>query len=97
MDYLSEPTPRIRHTAVWTGSEMIIWGGQGHFPLNDGKSYDPTSNVWTPVTTAPRAPAGRAIHSAVWTGTEMIIFGGSCFNDTWSCTPPKLLYLYLRP
>jgi len=23
------PDARADHTAVWTGSEMIIWGGQG--------------------------------------------------------------------
>ena len=25
--YTSAPTPRCQHTAVWTGSEMIVWGG----------------------------------------------------------------------
>jgi hypothetical protein len=24
---LSAPDPRGHHTAVWTGSEMIVWGG----------------------------------------------------------------------
>lgn len=94
------------HTAVWTGREMIVWGGDcaDSYPptCNNGGSYDPSRNIWTPVTTTPRAPAARKYHTALWTGSEMIIFGGSdwgglCFNDTWSCTPPKLLYLYQKP
>ena len=39
--------------------------------------------------------------TAVWTGSEMILYGGgnlsSSFNDTWSYTPGKAMYLYLRP
>lgn len=101
-DYAIAPSGRVGHTAVWTGREMIIWGGdKGSSYANDGGSYDPTSNIWTPMTTTPRAPAGRANHTAVWTGSEMIVFGGfsdaGCVGDTWSCAPPKLLYLYLKP
>jgi len=35
------PTRRMSHTAVWTGSEMIVWGGQGasHPVLNTGGRY----------------------------------------------------------
>jgi len=29
------PTPRYDHTAVWTGNEMIVWGGEDH-NLNTG-------------------------------------------------------------
>jgi hypothetical protein len=46
------------------------------------------------------APAARANHTAVWTGSEMIVWGGSgssYFNDTWSYTPGKVMFLYQRP
>jgi len=35
------PLARYGHTAVWTGSEMIVWGGQGasHPVLNTGGRY----------------------------------------------------------
>jgi Fibronectin type III domain len=34
------PDPRIGHTAVWTGSQMIVWGGQGNIGLfNTGGRY----------------------------------------------------------
>ena len=39
--------PRYYHTAIWTGSEMIIWGGYGGSYLNDGGRYNPVANSWT--------------------------------------------------
>jgi hypothetical protein len=33
------PDNRERHTAVWTGSEMIIWGGDNGGFLNTGGRY----------------------------------------------------------
>lgn len=73
------PAPRSNHSAVWTGSEMIIWGGQRDFSnLNTGARYNPQSNSWTSISTL-NAPAARSEHSAVWTGREMIVWGGG--ND----------------
>ncbi len=71
------PDARYEHTAVWTGAEMIVWGGLtsvGNFPEGGGR-YDPATDSWTTVSPV-GAPGVRAEHSAVWTGTEMIVFGG---------------------
>ncbi len=71
------PSPRSGHTAVWTGSEMIIWGGIGLLgPLNTGARYDPATDTWRPISTT-SAPSPRSGHTAVWTGSEMIIWGGA--------------------
>ncbi len=81
------PSGREDFTAVWTGTEMIIWGGWGCLPpcsgsrqtwaaLNTGARYNPATNTWTPTTTT-GAPPGKELHTAVWTGTEMIIWGGN--------------------
>ena len=71
------PAPRTHHTAVWTGTEMIIWGGNVEDrALNTGGRYNPTTNSWTATSTT-NAPYYRAHHAAVWTGTQMIIWGGS--------------------
>jgi N-acetylneuraminic acid mutarotase len=35
------PAARSSHTAVWTGSEMIVWGGYNGSYLNDTFSYTP--------------------------------------------------------
>ena len=72
-----EPSLREAHTAVWTGTEMIIWGGLVYpstYPLT-GARYNPTTDSWF-ATDASTAPVGRYGHSAVWTGSEMIIWGG---------------------
>ena len=71
------PSPREEHTAVWTGTEMIVWGG--HQPpdvLNTGGRYNPSTDTWTATSTT-NAPNARANHTAVWTGTEMIVWGAS--------------------
>ncbi|MCX8113657.1 MAG: hypothetical protein N3D71_01100, partial [Burkholderiaceae bacterium] len=66
------------HTAVWTGSEMIVWGGvdAAGRPLASGARYDPATNTWRPMTSI-GAPTARARHTAVWTGAAMIVWGGS--------------------
>jgi hypothetical protein len=39
--------PRFAHSAVWTGKEMIIWGGKGENKLYaDGASYNPKTRKW---------------------------------------------------
>ena len=74
---ISAPDPRFFHTAVWTGTEMIIWGG-ANFDLgnfNTGARYNPATDTWTAISTA-NAPTARGLHSAVWTGSEVIVWGG---------------------
>jgi N-acetylneuraminic acid mutarotase len=73
------PSARIVHTAVWTGSEMIVWGGaycpSGCFYFNTGGRYNPSTDTWTATSTT-NAPTARDSHTAVWTGTQMIVWGG---------------------
>ena len=70
------PEARSRHTAVWTGSEMIIWGGQSNGGLLDtGGRYNPATDTWT-FTNSSGAPTARSGHTAIWTGNEMIVRGG---------------------
>lgn len=69
------PDPRRMHTAVWTGTRMLVWGGQYRQEyLENGGSYDPETDKWTPMTSI--APRGRAGHIAVWTGKKMLVWGG---------------------
>lgn len=73
------PQGREDHTAIWTGSEMIVWGGEvrgsGVVPLGSGARYSPADDSWTPMS-QDGAPDRRDDHTAVWTGTEMIVWGG---------------------
>ena len=73
----SAPSARNVPTAVWTGSEMTVWGGRdsnGSY-LDTGGRYNPSTNSWTATSTT-NAPTGRHYHTAVWTGSEMIVWGG---------------------
>src|SRR5262249_40543469 len=74
------PSARDGHKAVWTGTEMIIWGGgAGGGTANTGGRYNPATNTW--MVMIPRPPALVSLRAfaqtAVWTGTEMIVWGGS--------------------
>jgi hypothetical protein len=76
------PAGRYNHTAVWTGSEMIIWGGtDGNFVFNTGGRYNPITDSWTATSTT-NAPSARELHTAVWTGSEMIVWGGYPTTNT---------------
>jgi N-acetylneuraminic acid mutarotase len=91
------PEARDLHTAVWTGSEMIVWGGAGSISLNTGGRYNPNTDSWT-ATSLTNAPEARYVHTAVWTGSEMIVWGGligvssntggryNPSTDTWTAT-----------
>lgn len=73
---ISAPSGRQLHTAVWTGSKMIIWGGDTGVDTNTGGLYDPTTDSWTPTSTGANVPGAQSNHSAVWTGSKMIVWGG---------------------
>ena len=87
------PDARRWHTAVWTGTEMIVWGGisSSGSNLNTGGRYNPSTDSWTATSTT-NAPVGRVAHTAVWTGSEMIVWGGydgSSFVNTGSRYDPR--------
>lgn len=94
-----DPGERADHSAIWTGSRMIVWGGRNDAGvLKSGCWYDPGENVWRPINGS-NAPAARASHSCVWTGDLMVIWGGDngtahlntggiyyLGNDSWNST-----------
>lgn len=75
------PSARYYHTAVWTGSKMLVWGGYGDdslgygIKLNTGARYDPVTDTWVSISTL-NAPNARYGHTAVWTGSKMLVWGG---------------------
>lgn len=78
-----EPSPlqgRSHHSMVWTGKEMLVWGGfsvesggSGRL-ADDGAAYDPANGEWRLLPPAPLT--GRQSHFAFWTGAEMLLWGG---------------------
>src|SRR5262245_19093702 len=70
---------RFGHGAVWTGTEMLVWGGYygntaSGTPLGDGAAYHRATNSWRPLPAT--TLAARSFHTAVWTGSRMLIWGG---------------------
>ncbi len=80
------PSGRWAHAAVWTGKEMIIWGGRSSFSPTqhhrDGAIYDPHEDKWRPMSME-GAPEGRSQMAAVWTGEELLVWGG--WGDGGKC------------
>jgi N-acetylneuraminic acid mutarotase len=99
-DRAGAPVGRQRSTAVWTGTEMLVWGGYGGGYPNDVACYSPSTDSWASLTPA-GAPVGRYAHTAVWTGEEMIISGGrndgGRSSNTYSYSPLRFMWLYQRP
>jgi hypothetical protein len=92
------PSARWAHTAVWSGSKMIVWGGTDLSRLlNTGGAYDPATNTWVATSTT-NAPSAHEYHTGVWTGSRMIVWGGYTLGvadtggmyepaiDTWKAT-----------
>ncbi len=83
MSTVGAPAGRGSHTAVWAGTELIVWGGiDASGEVVTGGRYDPVTDTWQP-TSILGAPAKRMRHVAVWTGSRMLIWGG------WSDNPPR--------
>src|SRR5262249_18319526 len=74
------PSARAEHVAVWSGRQMVVWGGHAGLTLFDpydkaGGRYDPATDTWTPTSTA-NVPVGRGPAPVAWTGSVMVIWGG---------------------
>ncbi|HVL93570.1 MAG TPA: hypothetical protein VM264_09515, partial [Acidimicrobiales bacterium] len=77
---------RPGRAAVWTGAEMLIWGGaflcandrcdeEIAQPASDGAAYASTPDRWRPVAASPLAARDRP--AMVSAGNQVLIWGGS--------------------
>ena len=72
-------------TVAWTGSQMVLWGGytsnSGPPPINgpssNGGVYDPSTDLWTPISSDGPSSRTNANSDGCWTGTEIIVWGGN--------------------
>lgn len=71
------PIPaRSDAAVVWTGTRMLVWGGQlGDQLRNDGAAYDPVRRTWTTLPPAPLTP--RVNMASAWVGGSFLIWGGN--------------------
>lgn len=85
---LAEPPLSVapRAPSVWTGEQLIIWGGtsaKGEV-LASGAAYDSGTDKWSDLPPAPGV--ARDGHSAVWTGAEVLYWGGQGPDPTSAIT-----------
>lgn len=89
--------PRQRPQAVWTGTEMIVWGGRS-YTYRKGSwaaAYNPTADAWRALPNSPFPPRADAVMA--WTGQEMFVwdgYDGASYDpatDRWSLLPPAPL------
>ena len=94
---------RLGPGAVWTGSEMTVWGGyarsQNVGQASDGAAYNPATRTWRAIAPAPSGVQGDGGAGAVWTGDEMVVWasnspdgpvGGAAYDpatDSWRRLP----------
>ena len=97
------PKGRILTKAVWTGHELLLWGGvndaqgggvddAGRY-VGSGGRYNPATDLWTPISKGNGASPRLA--SGVWTGEALLLFGGwngTHLNDTWLYSPARESY-----
>ncbi len=91
-DIANSPFGRYRHSATWSGTYLLVWGGVDLVferpsqpepysltaqPLKSGARYDPVADSWTPLSTNGQ-PNVVVDHSAVWSSTgSLLIWGGA--------------------
>jgi hypothetical protein len=85
--------PTSGGTYLWTGSELIVFGGgpQGA-PLNtQGAAFDPTSGTWRPIA---NAPVGLNLVNSAWTGDSMVVVGSDIDNGNHASTATSVAMAY---
>ena len=101
---------REQFPAVWTGTEMIVWGGffgEDQLPTHDGAAYNPTTDTWrtlpTPlfsIATPLSVGEGANVLRMVWTGTEAVVSGGPVtaaydpLSDSWRRLADRTVFGY---
>ncbi len=62
--------------AVWTGKEVVVWGGMPTpWKLeHDAAAYNPSTRTWRMLPAWPLTPVSGA--TGVWTGSEIVFWGG---------------------
>ncbi|MDI6787396.1 MAG: fibronectin type III domain-containing protein, partial [Planctomycetota bacterium] len=91
MSLTNAPEPRAYHSAIWTGSTMLIWGGKSTSSYKNGGVYDPLTNEWKTGWQLDnlrngshiKTPSVRSKHLSFWTGegteewrNKMLVWGG---------------------
>ncbi|MGH9197026.1 MAG: hypothetical protein ACRD1T_14965, partial [Acidimicrobiia bacterium] len=70
---------------IWTGREMLIFGGEERSEQTFGAAYSPVNDSWRKLTVDPIVT--RVFFSPVWTGEEVLLWGGHIVAAFGDLTP----------
>ncbi len=96
---------RLAADLMWTGEEMIVWGGQQTLesfpPLVDGAAFNPETNTWRMLAESPLQ--GPKATRAIWAGDEMLVlssdgvFGYEPRTDSWRTVSSESMVRNVSP
>lgn len=71
------PDGRLWPSAVWTGTQVIVWGGElgDAHQTKTGAMYDPALGAWEAMGVTGAPPRNKRMTTA-WSGGTMLVFGG---------------------
>ncbi len=67
-----QPSARLGAHHVWTGTELVVWGGDKRGPVATGAAYDPVKDSWRKLATNGAPPSRTS--GPVWSGRELWLF-----------------------
>jgi N-acetylneuraminic acid mutarotase len=82
MSTTGAPAASNQGASVWSGTELLLWGGTGQGNAVDGGRYNPVTDSWAGLSGVGE-PTARTNESVVWTGSEMILWGGVSGSSTF--------------
>jgi hypothetical protein len=72
------------HSAVWTGSKMIVWGGMSSGYFNTGAGYDPATDTWTATSLARSRPCAVPWATATRSSRASMRASSASCPSAWS-------------
>jgi hypothetical protein len=98
---VSAPGGRADSGAVWTGSEALVWGGEGAAgSLASGGAYNPATDAWRLLSNG-GGPIARSGAGTVWSGSELLVYGGRSNGSPVAAlqrvNPQPTWYFYRKP
>jgi hypothetical protein len=70
--------------SVWTGTELVIWGGAEYFGDPSARAYNLATNTWRTV----KLPPITRYSYRLWTGSEILVYPGDGPNGVTRMSVP---------
>ncbi|GGL94587.1 hypothetical protein GCM10011594_12980 [Nakamurella endophytica] len=91
---VSPLSARAAALSVWTGRQLLIWGGQGELgdALHDGAAYTPATGSWSRLPTVSDGTGRVGSRALVWTGSAAVLLTGDSALSAATTVNARLLH-----